>query len=176
MDDISEKINAYIAASTEAMRLIEKGQGISLESFDIQKALQDVLGPDSDNPAYLLGYKLTSDRILELLSGYDFRKNKSILLATIELNEPIIPDGTIRTLTEQTIKAGGEIWRIHKNDADPFPSTPHAHNIETGLVLHLGTGVLYDKKRRQVKNIGCKALLSIRSKISQLSLPETSCS
>jgi len=176
MDDISEKINAYIAASTEAMRAIELAQGISLESIDIQKALQDVLSPGSENPAYLLDYNLTSERIIELLKGYDFRRLKPELLATIEVEERLIPEGIPGLLIEQTVKAGGEVWRIHKNDADPFPSVPHAHNLETGVVLHLGTGDLYDKNRKVIKNIGCKSLLVIRGKLAGFTLPETACS
>ena len=175
MDDISDKINAYVAASTEAMRAIELAQGISLESLDIQKALQDVLSPGSENPAYLLDYNLTAERIIELLKDYDFRRHKPELLATIEVEEPLIPEGIPGLLIEQTIKTGGEIWRIHKNDADPFPSVPHAHNLETGVVLHLGTGDLYNKKREVIKNIGCKSLLAIRVKLSGFALPETTC-
>jgi len=175
MDDISKKINAYVAASTEAMRAIEQAQGISLESIDIQRALQDVLSPGSENPAYLLDYNLTPERIIELLKGYDFRRHKPELLATIEVEEPLIPEGIPGLLIEQTVKTRGEVWRIHKNDADPFPSVPHAHNLETGVVLHLGTGDLYDKNRRVIKNIGCKSLLGIRSKLTGFTLPETAC-
>jgi hypothetical protein len=175
VDDISKKINAYVVASAKAKGALEKEHGVSLESLDIQTALQHVLHPASDNPAYLLDYDLTSERIIELLKDYDFRSHKPELLATIELEEPLIPDGMPRLLTEQTIKAGGEVWRIHKNDADPFPSVPHAHNLDTGAVMHLGTGDLYDKNRKVVKNIGCKALLDIRGKLAKFALPETAC-
>lgn len=176
MDDISDKINAYVAASTEAMRAIELAQEISLETLDIQKALQDVLSPGSESPAYLLNYNLTSELIIELLKDYDFRTHKPELLAIIEVEEPLIPEGIPSLLIEQTVKAGGEVWRIHKNDADPFPSVPHAHNLETEVVLHLGTGDLYNKKREIIKNIGCKSLLVIRSRLSGFTLPETKCS
>ncbi|MGP0059341.1 MAG: hypothetical protein ACLPID_08660 [Beijerinckiaceae bacterium] len=42
----------------------------------------------------------------------------------------------------------GEIWRVHKSDADPFPSRPHAHCVGgskkvVGCKLHLGTAQLY---------------------------------
>jgi hypothetical protein len=45
-------------------------------------------------------------------------------------------------------RVAGEVWRVHKNDADPFPSRPHAHCIGgakrfIGCKLHLGTAELY---------------------------------
>jgi hypothetical protein len=49
-------------------------------------------------------------------------------------------------------KVNGEIWRVHKNDPDPFPSFPHAHCVSgpenlKGCKLHLGTGELFRKKQ-----------------------------
>ena len=43
------------------------------------------------------------------------------------------------------VKVKGECWIIHKNDRDPFPSNPHAHNYDSFAAygLDLGTGRLY---------------------------------
>jgi hypothetical protein len=65
------------------------------------------------------------------------------LLAEIDLREYPIEGPHRRELREATVKCGGNIWRIHTNDTDPFPSNPHAHNLETGLKLDLSTGLLY---------------------------------
>jgi hypothetical protein len=59
------------------------------------------------------------------------------LPCSIEFEISPIPTGTKRRLDEVTIKRDGCIWRIHKNDPDPFPSNPHAHNIESDLKLDL---------------------------------------
>jgi hypothetical protein len=45
----------------------------------------------------------------------------------------------------------GEVWRVHKGDADPFPSRPHAHCVGgakklRNCKLHLGTARLYRGK------------------------------
>lgn len=45
-------------------------------------------------------------------------------------------------------KIGGEIWRVHKSDPDPYPSNPHAHCVDgsawlKGCKLHLGNRQLY---------------------------------
>jgi len=84
------------------------------------------------------------------------------LLAEIEFEKSPIPDDTVRRLDEVTIKRDGCIWRIHKNDADPFPSNPHAHNVESGLKLDLASGGLYLGTRDTGKKVSKKDLDFIR--------------
>jgi hypothetical protein len=85
------------------------------------------------------------------------------LLAEIEFEASPIPDGTMRRLDEVTIKRDGCIWRIHRNDADPFPSNPHAHNIESGLKLDLSTGALYFRRQPTDTGVSRKDLEFIRT-------------
>ncbi len=66
-------------------------------------------------------------------------------LAEIELEDDVLPEGVPVFLIEKDVKVKGKTWRIHKNDADPFPSNPHAHNYDARVKLHLGTGDLYEK-------------------------------
>jgi len=82
----------------------------------------------------------------------------------LNLDFSIIPDGVIRRLTEAKIRQKGEVWMIHKNDLDPFPSNPHAHNYESGHTLHLGTGHLF-LQRKYVGKIRRKDLRLLRTKI-----------
>jgi hypothetical protein len=65
---------------------------------------------------------------------------------TVGLIERVTPDGYY--VMEKDYRVRGEVWRVHKADADPFPSNPHAHCVGgadrfIGLKLHLGTGELY---------------------------------
>ena len=67
---------------------------------------------------------------------------------TVGICEWLAADG--RWYLEEDFKVDGEVWRVHKNDADPFPSKPHAHCVGgaerfIGLTLHLGTRQLFDK-------------------------------
>lgn len=53
-----------------------------------------------------------------------------------------------RYLAEKDYRVSGEVWRVHKGDADPFPSRPHAHCVGgakryIGCTVHLGTGELF---------------------------------
>jgi hypothetical protein len=57
-------------------------------------------------------------------------------------------DASGRYLVEKDYRVAGEVWRVHKNDADPFPSIPHAHCVGgakrfVGCTLHLGTAELF---------------------------------
>lgn len=50
---------------------------------------------------------------------------------------------------EEDYRVKGEVWRVHKGDADPYPSRPHAHCIGgsarfVGCKLHLGTRELFN--------------------------------
>jgi hypothetical protein len=63
--------------------------------------------------------------------------------ATMGLLEMVLPNGY--AILEEDYRIKGEVWRVHKGDADPYPSKPHAHCVGgakrfVGLTLHLGTG------------------------------------
>ncbi|PKA44032.1 hypothetical protein CWR43_06920 [Rhizobium sullae] len=51
-------------------------------------------------------------------------------------------DGLLLIMKDYRIR--GEVWQVHKGDADPLPSRPHAHCVDgrgpyKGGKLHLGT-------------------------------------
>jgi hypothetical protein len=57
-----------------------------------------------------------------------------------------------RVMVQKDYRVAGEVWQVHKSDADPFPSRPHAHCVGgkqrfIGLKLHLGTRQLWDGSR-----------------------------
>ncbi|WP_198345460.1 hypothetical protein [Burkholderia ubonensis] len=59
--------------------------------------------------------------------------------------------GDGKFILEEDFKVSGEVWRVHKSDADPYPSDPHAHCVGgakrfVGCTLHLGTAQLYRKR------------------------------
>jgi hypothetical protein len=113
---------------------------------EIERALVDVL--DLDEIADVLDRDIDKSSILELLADYNFARLRPQELGEVVLEESIIPPGVPVLLTEAEVKLKGEIWVVHKNDADPFPSSPHAHNYEKSLKMDLGTGDLYQRKER----------------------------
>jgi hypothetical protein len=85
----------------------------------------------------------------------------------IEFAESPIPASTRRQLNEITVRQDGCVWRVHKADPDPFPSRPHAHNVESGLKMHLGTGRLYFRTEDTGRSVASKHLDFIRSELER---------
>jgi hypothetical protein len=98
----------------------------------------------------------------EVLKSFDFSQVKTTVETQVDLLE-----GMMLYQTKVKIKAGGTLWYIHRYDADPFPSSPHAHNIEHNIKLDLSNGNCF-RNRRWIKTISRKDLLSIREKATKL--------
>lgn len=165
MVDMSEWLNAWNAFSAEARQRLATIHGRELESGEFTEAVRELWGVE--NELMMLYTPIpTVDEMVEQLKDYHFGP---------PLGEPILPKGLHQIVEEETIRLGGEQWRINKYDADPFPSNPHAHNLKNGLKLHLGTGELF-KKRKSVARIRCKELKSLRAKVSDsIELPRIEC-
>jgi hypothetical protein len=169
MSDLLERrLKSFVEACRDARSELQTASPVTIEPRDIQDALMDVLG--LDDSMKLLEGEWTRARIVETLAGYNFQRLHPELLEQIELAESILPDGVVRRLTEERIKQGGEIWHVYRNDADPWPSDPHAHNYASGHKLHLGTGGLFIGKK-QVGRIDKKNLISLRKRIHTRELP-----
>ncbi|HOT73346.1 MAG TPA: hypothetical protein PLX18_08290 [Anaerohalosphaeraceae bacterium] len=93
------------------------------------------------------------------------------MIEEVELDHSPIPSGCRRRLDEVTIRRDGQVWRIYKNDSDPFPSNPHAHNIESGLKLDLSNGRLYYRNTDTGKSISKRDLLAIRAQMKNIAPP-----
>lgn len=169
MDDIEKNLISYIREMNTAKAILSQLKGIELDSMEVQLALCKKLNIESLQPVDLLYKKLSSDQMVDILKDFSFSKPEKI--DEVVLDESILPVGTPKLLTEQTVKVKGEVWVIHKNDADPFPSTPHAHNYDSGISLHLGTGEFF-QKRTSKGFLDCKKLNSLREKIKNHMLPD----
>lgn len=88
-------------------------------------------------------------------------------IISVEFQESPIPLGTFRKIDEVLVRRDGCVWIVHKTDVDPFPSSPHAHNPESGLKMHLGNGSLYFGSRDTGKSVDRKHLLFIRAELER---------
>jgi hypothetical protein len=82
----------------------------------------------------------------EPLAGEILSENQDFIEITIGVSEWQNNEGLF--ILEEDYRVGGEVWQVHKGDADPYPSKPHAHcvagaNRFIGCKLHLGTAELY---------------------------------
>ena len=154
---------------------LEEQIGRLIDRDELKTMAVTKLGAES--AVMLMGHELpTVEELADLVRADAQTGRLSAPLQEIQLDESLISPGVFARLDEATIKSGGEIWRIHKYDADPFPSNPHAHNLETGLKLHLGTGELFEKTTSKGR-LRCKSLRKLRSLVhSDIQLPEYACS
>lgn len=164
--DIGDEINHLLREATSAADRLSDARGELVEYRDVLDALVDELKLDGQSD--LLERSLTAESIEHLLEHYDFNKLHPVLLCEVVLDHSILPARTTRRLTEVTVRAKGEVWRIHKSDADPFPSDPHAHNLETNLKLDMKTGDLYRGTQKQDHKISKKDLKCINSEYKRL--------
>jgi len=167
--DISPLINAFIHESDAAGSVLSRQFDLPILTEHVENALVEALHLESS--VELLDSHWTRNDILSALRGFNFHRLFPVFLIQITLDTSLIPQGAQRSLVEQTVKCKGEIWRVYRNDADPFPSNPHAHNLASGYKLHLGTGELF-LKRRFMGKVPRKRLQAIRMLLSNLELPE----
>jgi hypothetical protein len=159
--DTSDLIVRFVAQASAAAELLADQHHLPIEYAHVQEALEDTLHVARSE--HLLSRPLDTAAICDTLKTYDFRPMFPVVLGMVEMSDSIIPPGALRRIDEKTIKSKGEVWRIHQNDADPFPSNPHAINLESGLKLDLSTGDLY-RKTAVVDAVSKKDLVAVRDK------------
>ncbi|HGF5057910.1 TPA: hypothetical protein ACF31P_004630 [Vibrio parahaemolyticus] len=109
------------------------------------------------------------DIVVSLLSD-EFVSKLPIIIQKVISEETLIPSGVEVVLEKKKYRVKGEVWVVHKNDVDPFPSSPHAHNYDQNLVIHLGNGRMY-RKRDYVATAKKKQFLALRQQIDNVELP-----
>ena len=96
------------------------------------------------------------DEALQSIIDFDFRT----LNQNIVIDRSIFPDELLLNYKVR-IKSKGLIWVIHMYDKDPFPSNPHAHQLENNIKLDLSNGNCY-KVKKYIYTLDKKDLLLIR--------------
>lgn len=91
------------------------------------------------------------------------------LMPKIEICHESLLDFKGMFLTKADVKMHGEIWRLYRYDADPFPSNPHAHNFRQNVKLHLGNGAYY-RARRIMGTMRKKDLVSLRDAFAEFTI------
>jgi len=147
---------------------IELELNIRISPTDILMALAESTGQEFQEFA---NRSWSKEEVIAAIENTQMVKEIPLILETVELEETIIPDDIIRNVNEEQVKFKGEKWVIHKNDSDPFPSNPHAHNYEAGLKLHLGNGDLYSGTQLAGK-ITKKNLMKVRGLFKRTKIPK----
>jgi hypothetical protein len=167
MANEAELINRYNAEAEKARKELSENRKIPITAFQIQVALGEYF--QLKDSCELIFKNLPAAQIIDILRGYAFLEDvRPVKVVEIHLDESILPNKIIIALEEAKIKFKGERWFVHKYDKDTvFPSNPHAHNYETKLKMHLGTGALYGYEKQFRGRIKEKDLVKLRDIICQ---------
>ncbi|MDO6420856.1 hypothetical protein [Saccharophagus degradans] len=113
---------------------------------------------------------LPAENIAKILHDKKYQGAGKEILQKVYSDDSIFPDDFQIKMEKKNIKVRGQVWVVHLSDADPFPSSPHAHNYDENVVMHLGNGKLY-RKRKYVGKSKTKHFLELRGKINHVELP-----
>lgn len=176
MPELSEshkgRIRELWGKTPEYCSYVESQTSIRIPPADLIVALMEATGKDFQELAL---EDWNSEKILGAIRNTEYLSRFPVIQEeVVVVEETIIPDNVIRGIYEEQVKFKGEKWVVHKNDVDPFPSNPHAHNYESGLKLHLGNGELYDGTTL-VGAIPCKKLKQLRGLFSRTTMPVLEC-
>lgn len=113
-------------------------------------------------------HPITETEIDNVIDNYDFNQIRNEI--TFDFN---IPNEIEELETKVKIKSKGKVFIIHKNDADHFPSNPHAHWIDSNLKIDLSNGKCYHV-RKHISTLSKKEFVDLRDKAINLGiqLPE----
>jgi hypothetical protein len=166
----AEIIMYWNEQSDRALQTLNNDATDPLSNRGLQEAVGEVFGFEPSR-CHLIGrYYLTSEELVEYFQVSGFEAPE--ILASVAMEESILPEGLARRTDEQIIKVKGEVWEIHRYDKDPCPSNPHAHNVETGHKLHLVTGELFNYKCKPLNRKVSRAHLSaLRERAGLPALP-----
>jgi hypothetical protein len=111
---------------------------------------------------WLWDLDLEFNECLSVLSDFDF----NCLQNQFETAEGLIRERFLMQFRAR-FKFKGQIWVIHKYDLDPFPSNPHAHDLEQNIKLDLSNGDCF-RVRTYLHTIRRKDLLALRQAAQQV--------
>lgn len=139
--------------------------------FDVEQEIGKVLD-GLEVATYFLRKGLRPDSVKEVVQHLDaqFLSRFPAFTERIILEATALPPELPLFVRKKQYKVRGEVWTIHQNDVDPFPSSPHAHNHIQNLVMHLGNGKLY-RNRNFVAGAKRKCFLDLRSLVKSVALP-----
>jgi len=163
--EFSEFLN-YIAIKTKEKR----SEYPSIGEKDLIKALVATLEDKYECERFsdCLDKLNNLDEIEFIIDNYDFRQIHNDIYLDLNFDDYLLP-----IEEKQRIKSKGQIWYIHKNDPDPEPSKPHAHNLELNVKIDLSNGKLY-RVKKHIDTLKKRGFLILRKQIEKkgIELPE----
>lgn len=137
-----------------------KCYNVDIQWQDIANAL-DIHTSLLEHPVEIWDIEVDVEGLKKILADYNFVNP----IIPVDIDIPLPKE--IMFQTKVRIKVKGNIYIVHKNDADLFPSNPHAHIDGQCIKVDLSNGDLYRKKELKGR-INKKEFLIIRDKLSEV--------
>jgi hypothetical protein len=155
-----QEMNRFNKQIAEVEEYFHAQRKIHVEYVDVLSALMAALG--EANPEAICKMQLPTDELIRALENHPF--DAPIILGVVS-DASIEAPGSLRRIYSALGRPGGTDWEILRNDADPFPSNPCAHNEAEDIVLDLAEGGLYHD-RELVHRVRRQELIRFRRKIA----------
>lgn len=153
----------YLSNSEKAISKLRQSGHDTIDSSTVWNILAYEL-EHYDIPTEIIFANLTEDDIYIHVKHFFDSSGRS--LGSVKFDFSLIPDDLTDDLIKGRVKMSGEIWEVHKTDKDPFPSNPHAHNLESKYKVDLSNGDLY-RKTVKIGNMRRKDFLLLRELIGK---------
>ncbi len=153
-DEMLELLSSYF--SSKYNRKISK--------HDIADALYILVADEKsiEWPGDLIDANISYNEAFALLESFNFDTINHYITTSAD----ILPSNLLMAYKAK-FKSKGTIWLIHKYDRDPFPSSPHAHQLENNIKLDLSNGRCY-KIKKYIYTINRRDLTAIREEASKV--------
>jgi hypothetical protein len=157
----SEEMKRFNLRIIEVEEWFHAEKSLHVEYVDVLTALMQVL--KEPNPEIICRMDLSVEELVRHLEGYAFEAPR--ILGCIDDPSIEVP-GSIRRVYSALGKAKGTEWEILRNDRNPFPSNPCAHNEVEDITMDLsGGGLFHDGEF--VHRLRRKDLVNFRARISE---------
>ncbi len=155
-----QEIKVFNGRIAEVEAHFHSGKRLHLEYVDVLNALMAVLG--EANPENICKMDLPAQELIRKLEDYPF--DAPVILG--EVTDPAIEvPGSIRRIYTALTRVAGTEWEILRNDKNPFPSNPCAHNEVEDITMDLSAGGLFHDGAF-VSRLRKKDLVNFRAKIA----------
>lgn len=156
-----QEIKVFNGRVAEVEAHFHSAKRLHLEYVDVLNALMAVL--KEANPENICMMGLPLEELIRLLEDYPFEA--PVILG--EIDDPAIEvPGSIRRIYAALTKVAGTEWEILRNDKNPFPSNPCAHNEVEDITMDLSAGGLFHDGAF-VSRLRKKDLVNFRAKIAE---------
>ena len=157
----SEEMKRFNLRIMEVEEWYHAEKRMHVEYIDVLTALMQVL--KEPNPEAICRMDLSTEELVRRLEGYAFEA--PMILGSVDDPAIEVP-GSIRRVYSALGKAKGTEWEILRNDRNPFPSNPCAHNEVEDITMDLsGGGLFHDGEF--VHRLRRKDLVNFRARISE---------